>query len=514
MSFQVVLTRRIKVRVLVFLVALTCFVGLGYRESCPVDKTLDSSNTVEGRLMLPAEIANGTGDEPDFQIGLLSDQIAEPYIGNLKTVLEKNYLRVLTSKNSFDYFIHNGRHGGYQYEMVKAFTKHLNEKYRNGNGKLAIRFELLPVRNDQMIPMLLAGKGDIIAARLTKTEQRASQVRFTIPYRTVDELLIAHRDFPPLNQFEDLSGARIAVRRSTSYYESLLLANTKLLGESLAPIEIETVDERLETEAVLALVAAGRFSLTVADSVVADTAVVIHPELRVVSSIKLREAGKLAWATHPQGVALQKELNAFLPRFRQGSLLGNMAVKKYFEHAGQWRLRVGTSEGNRLSAYDEIIKKYASQYGFDWRLMAALAYQESGFKQSAMNPSGATGMFQIKPETAREPYINIPDIAGEKNTANNIHAGIKYLAWIKGRYFDNLEEMSEPERIRMSLAAYNAGPRTLLRARTRAREMGLDPNRWFQHVEMALLSMHKTEAVKYVSEINQHYISYVLLGIE
>lgn len=501
MRCQLVLPGRGVARAWIFLIAVCC-VALIYREIFAEQKSAQ---------WVPAE---GTGYNGDFELDLLNDQIAEPYLGDLKTVLEKNYLRVLTSTNSFDYFIHKGRHGGYQYEMVKNFTQHLNEKYRSKPGSLAIRFELIPVWSEQMIPMLLAGKGDIIAARLTKTDQRASQVSFTIPYRTVDEILVAHRDEPPLKDLKDLSGLRITVRRSSSYYESLLEVNKKLASQGLAPIQIETVDAELETEGLLALVATRTFRLTVADSVVASTAVELYPELRLVSTIKLREAGKLAWATHPRSEALRKELDEFLPRYREGSLLGNMAVKKYFEHAGQWRLRVGTGEGSRLSDYDELFKQYANQYGFKWRLMAALAYQESGFNQSAVNASGATGMFQIKPETAREPYIDIPDIAGEENTANNIHAGIKYLWWIKNRYFDDLEEMSESERIRMSLAAYNAGPRTLLRARRRASEMGLDPNRWFKHVEIALLSMHKTETVKYVSDINQHYISYVLLKIE
>jgi membrane-bound lytic murein transglycosylase MltF len=93
-------------------------------------------------------------------------------------------------------------------------------------------------------------------------------------------------------------------------------------------------------------------------------------------------------------------------------------------------------------------------------------------------------------------------------------AGLKYLSWIKGRYFDIEAEMRERDRIRMALAAYNAGPRTLINARRRAFKLGLDPNRWFRNVELALLDMRKVEPVKYVSEINQRYLAYVLLGLE
>ena len=146
--------------------------------------------------------------------------------------------------------------------------------------------------------------------------------------------------------------------------------------------------------------------------------------------------------------------------------------------------------------------------------MAAVAYQESRFQQTALSHSGATGLFQIKPITAREGYIDIPEIAGESNAENNVHAGVKYLAWIRARYFAPGEEMSERNRIRMTLAAYKTGPATLIRARPRARELGLDPNRWFRNVELALLDMNKPEPVKYVSEVNKRYVSYVLLGVD
>jgi membrane-bound lytic murein transglycosylase MltF len=88
---------------------------------------------------------------------------------------------------------------------------------------------------------------------------------------------------------------------------------------------------------------------------------------------------------------------------------------------------------------------------------------------------------------------------------------IKYLTWIKARYFDSEPEMREEDRVRMALAAYNAGPRAVLRARRHARKLGYDPNRWFRNVELAMLDMRKVEPVRYVSEINQRYLAYLLL---
>jgi membrane-bound lytic murein transglycosylase MltF len=372
----------------------------------------------------------------------------------------------------------------------------------------------MPVRSDQLIPQLIEGRADLIAARMTITPERAGRVLFSNPFRKIDELVVTHQSTTDAEFIHDLSGRSVAVRRSSSYHESLVAESKRLVAAGKQRIRIVTVDEALETEDILALVAAGHFDFTVADSIVAETAAEIFPELRILPGLTVRKGGQLAWATHLTSPALQAEMNEFLKRYRHGSLLGNVAVKKYFKDHTGLQSRLQSGDEIALSPYDGILRKVAREFDFDWRLMAAVAYQESRFDQSSRNRSGATGLFQIKPTTAREPYIGIPEIAGEHNASNNIRAGIKYVAWIKQRYFDPVETMREKDRMRMALAAYNAGPRTLINARRRAAKMELDPNRWFRNVEMALLEMRKPEPVKYVSDINQRYLSYLMLGVE
>jgi membrane-bound lytic murein transglycosylase MltF len=370
------------------------------------------------------------------------------------------------------------------------------------------------VQSDQLIPMLLQGRADMIAARMTITPERERRILFSRPYRQVDEQLLTHRDLEDIDTLEDLSGRTVAVRDSSSYRESLQMESERLVALGKPPIQIELVDSALETENILALVAAGHFDFTLADSIMAETAVEIFPTLRVVSGQALRKGGQLAWATHPGATGLKQEMDEFLLKYRQGTMHGNAAVNKYFQDIAGLADRVQSDGPVTLSPYDEEIRRVAEHYCFDWRLMAAVAYQESRFKQHAHNPSGATGLFQIKPQTAAEPYIDVPDIAGDENAANNIRAGIKYIAWIKGRYFDSVPEMREGDRMRMTLAAYNAGPRTVRRAQHRAESMGLDRTRWFRHVELGMLDLNRAEPVKYVSEINQHYLSYLMLGVK
>jgi len=209
-----------------------------------------------------------------------------------------------------------------------------------------------------------------------------------------------------------------------------------------------------------------------------------------------------------------KVINEFIPLIKQGSLLGNILSSKYFDEINLIKNEGIDLGRHEISKYDSLIKKYSEQYNLDWRLMAALCFQESRFRQNIKNEYGAIGLFQIKQSTANEPYINIPDIEGPENYENNIHAGIKYLSWIKKTYFDNFEGMSEKNKVRMAIASYNAGPNRIRKAIKMAEKMGLEHLKWFRNVEKALINMRKTEPVHYVSDINKRYVSYQLLGVE
>lgn len=494
-----------------------CLIAFVFSIGCGDDTSPDDYDELDRSPLasIPTadpERANESLEEVDSDP--LGSHVSDRYPPSLARVIETRFLRVLTSRNSFDFFIHAGHVGGFQYDMVKRFAHFLNERHTPGRTDLPIRFELIPVNDDELIPMLLAGAGDMIAARLTITPERARRVLFSVPYQHVDEVVVTHDRTGSHVQIDDLAGKHIFVRPSSSYHESLAALNLRFESESREPVHIRPVDEALETERVLELVAARHFDYSVADSLIAEIAVQVHPNLRILKDLAVRQNGLLAWATMPEAPALVEEMNAFLTSHDRGSLLGNLAVQKHFEADRQLMARLRTEGERSLSDYDALFKKYGADYGLDWRLMAAVAYQESRFDPLARNRSGAVGLFQIKPATAREPYIGIPNIEGLDHVEQNIAAGIKYLDWIKRRYFDSNSQMSERDRIRMTLGAYNAGPRRIILARRRAAKMGLDPDRWFRNVELALLDMRKAEPVKYVSDINQRYLTYLILGID
>ena len=140
-------------------------------------------------------------------------------------------------------------------------------------------------------------------------------------------------------------------------------------------------------------------------------------------------------------------------------------------------------------------------------MIAALAYQESRINQSRKNPSGAVGVMQILPSTAADPNVNIPAI---HTLEGNIHAGIKYLGFIRDRYF--AENPLDPlNKMFFTLASYNAGPAKIAKIRKEAVRMNLDPNVWFDNVEIVAAKKIGRETVQYVSNIYKYYIAYRMI---
>lgn len=449
--------------------------------------------------------------QSDETVATLGKHRIKAYPGTLDEIKRRKFVRFLTTNNSFNYFVHNGTQKGYEYEMAKDFVHYLNKKLGIKEKNGLILFEMVPVRRDELLTLLAKGYGDIAAAGITATVNRKKEVSFTVPYNSVHEVAILNKSLKGVNTIEHLSGKKVVVRKSSSYNESLLKINEEFIKKSLPPIKIILMDEGMETETIIELVSLGKFDLTISDSHIANAAKKIFNNIVVKDEIKLRENGNISWAVSKGATSLLEELNGFMPKYKKGSLMGNINLQKYF--SGIKRIGTKSFDHNKkqLSQYDAIIKEYAMKYDWDWRILSALAYQESKFNQNEKNKWGAIGVFQIKNIVAKEEYINIPDIEGPENARNNIHAGTKYLSWLRKTYFSG-PGIEEKDRIRLSLAAYNAGPGRLKQAAKKAVEMDLNPNKWLRNIEYALLAMGKTEPVNYVNNINSHFLAYAIIG--
>ncbi len=443
-----------------------------------------------------------SGQQPPSSHPLGSHQ-ANSYKEDLDGLLKRRYIRVLTTLNQTNFFLHHGRFFGYEYEIVKGWEKELNTGKKGKDLHTVVEF--IPVNRDELIAKLVAGYGDIAAAGLTITDSRRRLADFTTPYLTgVDEVIVTHKQAFKPSTIEELAGRRVFVRKSSSYYESLTALNKKLRKAGKRPVKIIAADENLETEDILELVNTGAVEFTVSDSHIANIWTGIFSNLVIHKELKLRSGGEIAWMVRKNSPKLKASLNAFIKQRQKGTLLGNIYFERYYEKNAWIKNPLSSNRDKTLLKYKKLLKKYADRYGFDWQLLAALAYQESRFDHTQKNKSGAVGLMQVLPSTGKDKNIGIRNV---HLLENNIHAGVKYLAFLKNKYFNDVR-IRPRDQVRLALAAYNAGPGKIQRVRAKTKQMGLDPNRWFRNVELATLKMVGQETVRYVSNINKYYVIY------
>ena len=422
---------------------------------------------------------------------------------DLPGLLRNKYIRVLTTVNRTNFFIHDGYLVGYEYDLLKAYEKWLNK--HNSYKDLQIVLEFIPVARDELIPNLVNGYGDIAAAGLTITKERQRKVAFSRPYLTgIKELIVTSKNGFQPQKLEDLSGKKVYVRQSSSYYQSLEDLNTRLRREEIKPVRIKLINEEMETASILEMVNSHMLGITVADSYIAQAWSQILLNIQLHTKIPLRTGGQIAWMVRKNNPKLLSSINEFLKTHKKGTLLGNIYFQRYYKDVEKLKDIGEFKAWEDLGQKKKIIKKYAKRYNIDWLLILAMAFQESGLDQHKRSKAGAVGIMQILPSTARDTNIDIQHI---DKLENNVHAGVKYLHFLRKQYFSN-DNIRPRDQIRLALAAYNAGPGNIRRARKLAEKMGLNKNIWFRNVELAVLRIIGQETVRYVSNINKYYILY------
>jgi membrane-bound lytic murein transglycosylase MltF len=219
----------------------------------------------------------------------------------------------------------------------------------------------------------------------------------------------------------------------------------------------------------------------------------------------LRDAGALAWAVRKGSPKLLAALNPIIETHREGTLFGNLLLRKYLKDTKM--VRNATSK-ERLRKFDElaaIFRRYGDKYDIDYLLMMAQGYQESQLDQSARSKVGAVGVMQVMPATGRE--LDVGDIT---RLEPNIEAGVKYMRFMVDQYFAD-EPVDRLNKVLFAFASYNAGPNRIQRLRKEATTRGLDPNIWFNNVEIVVAEEVGREPVTYVSNIYKYYIAYMMV---
>jgi membrane-bound lytic murein transglycosylase MltF len=424
--------------------------------------------------------------------------------GDLDEMRKARIIRVLVTYNRTNFFVLGGRIRGYEYELLQGYEKHLNK----GRPRKEIRTTMvfIPVTRDQLIPFLVDGKGDIAAASLTITPEREAQAGFTDPYHAnVEEIIVTHESVKDVSNLGDLAGRRVYVAKSTSYAEHLRTHNEVLGALDRPPIEIVEVEEHLETEDILELVNSGVIEVTVVDKHLATLWAGVLEDIVPREDIVVNSGGQLAWAVRKTNPDLLADLNKYVEKNRDGTYLGNVLFKRYYRGT-KWVKNplAELSQGWRDYLFP-LFRRYGEQYDIDWVAIAALAYQESGWDQELKSPVGAVGVMQVLPTTALDMGVSDPyEVEG------NIKAGVRYLDWMRKRYFDD-PDLDPAVRADLLIASYNAGPNKIVRMRGKAEEMGLDPDKWFYNVERAARRYIGRETVQYVANVNKYYFSFKLM---
>jgi len=432
-----------------------------------------------------------------------SPEVIDRWTGDLDGMLERRRIRVLVSYSKTFYFLDGPEQRGSTYELMQQFEKTINAHIRDSAREVEVI--IIPVSRDQLLPGLLEGRGDIAAANLTITPERKRLVDFSAPMlEGVREILVTGPAAPEIETVADLRGERVYVRESSSYYQSLVRLNTELERDRLEPVELELVNENLEDEDLLEMVNAGLIPMIVIDDHKGEfwaqvfDHIVLHPDVAV------RTGGRIAWAFRKDSPKLERVINDFVADHKKGTLIGNVLFERYLRDNEWVRNSLAERELKRFRETATLFQRYADRYGFDWLMLAALGYQESGLDQSERSPDGAIGVMQLLPSTAADDNVGIDNI---EKLENNIHAGVKYLHFLHERYFHD-EDMSELDEWLFTFAAYNAGARRVQRLRKTARKMGLDPDQWFGHVEVAAARKVGRETVDYVRNILKYYVAY------
>jgi membrane-bound lytic murein transglycosylase MltF len=432
-------------------------------------------------------------------------RLFEPFKGDLDGMIERRVVRVLTVQSPIIYFVDRGREVGTAYESMKAFEKQLNREL--GNEVVRVYAIAIPVARDELIPRLLAGQGDLALAQLTVTPERTRQVDFSEPVMTgIREVLVSGPDGPPVARLEELSGREVYVRPSSSYAEHLAALNRRFAAEGRPPVKITPAPEVLEDGDILEMVSAGLAPATMVDDVTADLYTQVFPNLRKHSAIA-SPPHDVAWAFRKGSPRLAAAVNGFVRKHKQGTLAGNIVINRYLKSTRWVKNARSHEDRKRFLSMIDTFRKYADMYGLDPLLMAAQGYQESGLDQSKRSRVGAIGVMQVMPATARDKAIGIPDI---EKLESNIHAGIKYNRWMMDNFY-NEPGITPLNKGMFSLASYNAGPSRVASLRREARAQGLDPNRWFNHVELVAAKRIGRETVTYVSNIYKYYLAYRMM---
>lgn len=399
--------------------------------------------------------------------------MAESNAADLRKILKRNKLVVLAENSVSSYFIYRGHRLGFEYEILKEFAK-----------EIGVKLEVKTVKNlDDMIPLLQSGQGDIIACNFTITKSRKKLINFSDPILRTEQVLVQRKpkDWREMSRKQlesalirdpmQLSRKTVYVWPKSSYYKRLSHLQREL-GDTII---LKSLNGDIIPEEAMEMVSKGFIDYTVVDGNVALINQRYFPNLDTKTKLSVKQ--RIAFGLRKQSPLLRKRLNTWLEEFMKTPTFSYIKHKYFYSssYSRHSKSKFSSIHGNRISRYDAIVKRAAKKYGWDWRLVSAVIYQESKFNPNQQSWVGAYGLMQFMPSTGPSYGVfphSPPDI--------QINGGVKKL----NEDYDYWKSIPDStQRIKFALATYNAGLGHVLDAQRLAKKYGKNPLIWDNNVE-------------------------------
>jgi len=429
------------------------------------------------------------------------------WTGDFDKLLERRMIRVYAPFSRSLFFSDKGKERGLAAELVRDWERYINFKYAKQLGKRPLTIYIVPATRDKLLPDVAGGLADVAIGNLTVTDERLKVVDF-VPgdegRKTIDEIVVTGPKSPELKSLDDLSGKRIHVRKASSYYESLSKQNEKFEKAKKPPITLILVPDGLEDEDLMEMLDAGLIELLVVDDWKARMWAQVLPKIKVRDDLVLRADAKTGWAIRKDSPKLKAAIDDFFKNWAMKQGVADYRMSVYMKKVKELKDPTASAEYKRFQQTVKIFEKYGKQYGFDPLMLAAQGYQESQLNQQARSHVGAVGIMQLMPGTGEQMKVGDIHVA-----ESNIHAGAKYMDKLMTDYFPDAK-FSEGNRPLFAFASYNCGPGNVAKCRREAAKQGLDPDKWFNNVEIVVAKKIGTETTTYVRNIYKYYVAYRL----
>lgn len=411
--------------------------------------------------------------------------IVEPIQCDLAKIKERGTLTVLAPYNSTTYFLYRGEPLGYEFELLRSFAE-----------AQGVALKVIVVTDPKsLFPLLNSGDGDIVAARLVPTEQDKQYVSFTNAlYRTEPALVQQekpatatdpvtekalqsgpHEELPDIDiqarlimRPSQLANKTVHLPEQSPYEQTLIELADSISGD----IHVIEMGGTIQDEALAQKVAKGEVDFTIMQSNLAELKESEFKNLKVRPVVG--RSHSVAWAVRKNAPELMNALNGWIEEKQNGSLFDRL-YQKYFKDRRSYKERVDskylTSMTGKLSEFDELLKQYAPELNWDWRLLASQAFQESRFKPEARSWAGATGLLQLMPRTAQEYGVKNP-----RDPKDNVRGAVRFLHWLTEHWGKRISD--EGERLKFTLASYNCGAGHVEDAQRLTEKYGGNPEVW------------------------------------